>query len=87
MHDLRYSCISLLLGRGVPVKVVSEIVRHAAVSILFCVGHVMPDMQNTAADGIDEALRWPQTPQIRFSRPTWVFGKSGSTHSKTVYTA
>ena len=21
-----------------------------------CVGHVMPDMQNTAADGIDEAL-------------------------------
>jgi integrase len=56
-HDLRHSCISLLLGRGVPVKVVSEMAGHGDVSITLSVyGHVLPDMQSTAADGIDEAL-------------------------------
>jgi integrase len=56
-HDLRHSCISLLLARGVPVKVVSEMAGHADVSITLSVyGHVLPDMQSTAADGIDEAL-------------------------------
>jgi integrase len=56
-HDLRHSCISLLLARGVPVKVVSEMAGHADVSITLSIyGHVLPDMQSTAADGIDEAL-------------------------------
>jgi integrase len=57
-HDLRHSCISLLLARGdVPVKVVSEMAGHADVSITLSVyGHVLPDMQSTAADGIDKAL-------------------------------
>jgi integrase len=56
-HDLRHSCISLLLARGVPVKVVSEMAGHADVSVTLSVyGHVLPDMQTTAADGMDEAL-------------------------------
>jgi integrase len=56
-HDLRHSCISLLLARGVPVKVVSEMAGHADVSITLSVyGHLLPDMQGTAADGMDEAL-------------------------------
>jgi integrase len=56
-HDLRHSCISLLLSWGVPVKVVSEMAGHADVSITLSVyGHVLPDMQSTAADGIDETL-------------------------------
>ncbi len=56
-HDLRHSCISLLLARGVPVKVVSEMAGHADVSITLSVyGHVLPDMQSKAADGIDDAL-------------------------------
>ncbi|QIN82503.1 tyrosine-type recombinase/integrase [Rubrobacter tropicus] len=56
-HDLRHSCISLLLARGVPVKVVSEMAGHADISVTLSVyGHVLPDMQGTAADGIDEAL-------------------------------
>jgi integrase len=56
-HDLRHSCISLLLGRGVPVKVVSEMAGHADISVTLSVyGHVLPDMQGTAADGMDEAL-------------------------------
>ena len=57
MHDLRHSCISLLLAQGIPVKVVSEMADHADVSITLSIyGHVLPDMQSTAADGIDEAL-------------------------------
>jgi integrase len=32
-HDLRHSCISLLLAKGVPIKVVSEMAGHADVSI------------------------------------------------------
>ena len=56
-HDLRHSCISLLLAKGVPVKVVSEMAGHADISVTLSVyGHVLPDMQGTAADGIDEAL-------------------------------
>lgn len=56
-HDLRHSCISLLLAKGVPVKVVSEMSGHADISVTLSVyGHVLPDMQGTAADEIDEAL-------------------------------
>ena len=56
-HDLRHSCISLLLARGVPVKVVSEMAGHADVSITLSVyGHVLPDMQSLSADAMDNAL-------------------------------
>ncbi len=56
-HDLRHSCISLLLARGVPIVVVSRMAGHANVSITLSVyGHVTPELLDTAADGIDEAL-------------------------------
>lgn len=56
-HDLRHSCISLLLSKGVPIKVVSEMAGHSDVSITLSVyGHVLPDMQNLASEGMDEAL-------------------------------
>jgi site-specific recombinase XerD len=45
------------LAQGVAVKVVSEMAGHADVSITLSVyEHVLPDMQSTAAEGIDEAL-------------------------------
>lgn len=57
MHDLRHSCISLLLGQGVPIKVISEMAGHADVSTTLSVyGHTLPDMQDQAVDGIDQAL-------------------------------
>lgn len=56
-HDLRHSCISLLLSKGIPIKVISEMAGHADVSITLSVyGHVLPNMQNLASDGMDEAL-------------------------------
>ena len=58
MHDLRHSCITLLLAQGVPVKVVSEMAGHSDVSITLSVyQHVLPDMQGACADGMDDALR------------------------------
>ena len=57
MHDLRHTCATLLLSRGVPVKVVSEMLGHASVSItLDTYSHVLPDMQESAARVMDEAL-------------------------------
>lgn len=57
MHDLRHSAATLLLSRGVPVKVVSEMWGHHDVAFTLRVyGHVLPDMQDGAADTMDEAL-------------------------------
>jgi integrase len=57
MHDLRHSAATLLLSRGVPIKVVSEMLGHADVSITLSVyAHVLPDMQDKAADAMDDAL-------------------------------
>jgi integrase len=43
--------------RGIQIKVISEIAGHADVRITLSVyGHVLPDMQGTAADSVDQAL-------------------------------
>jgi integrase len=58
MHDLRHTCATLLLGRGVPVKVVSEMLGHASVSITLEVyAHLLPDMQESAVRVMEEALK------------------------------
>ena len=57
LHDIRHSTATLLLSRGVPVKVVSEMLGHADVSITLSIyAHVLPDMQDGAADAMDDAL-------------------------------
>jgi len=62
MHDLRHSAATLLLSRGVPVKVVSEMLGHADVSITLSIyAHVLPDMQSATAAAMDEALDDPQS--------------------------
>lgn len=54
MHDLRHSCITLLLAQGVPVKVVSEMAGHSNVSITLSIyQHILPDMQGMTAQAID----------------------------------
>jgi integrase len=54
LHDIRHSTATLLLSRGVPVKVVSEMLGHADVGITLSVyAHVLPDMQDEAARTID----------------------------------
>jgi integrase len=57
-HDLRHSHMSHLLKAGVHPKVASERAGHASVSItLDLYSHVLPGMQEDAANRIDDALR------------------------------
>jgi integrase len=53
-HDLRHTAATLLLIRGVNVKVVSEMLGHADISITLRIySHVIPNMQQVAADVMD----------------------------------
>ncbi len=57
-HDLRHTCATLLLTRNVNPKVVSEMLGHANIAItLDTYSHVLPNMQDSAARALEEALR------------------------------
>ena len=56
-YDLRHTCATLLLGAGVNVKVVSERLGHASAALTLDVySHVLPDMQQRAADQLEDLL-------------------------------
>jgi integrase len=51
LHHLRHTHATLLLAKGVPVKVVSERLGHASATITLQVyAHVMPGNQQDAAE-------------------------------------
>jgi len=55
-HDLRHTCATLL-SEGVNAKVISEMLGHASITItLNTYSHVLPDMQDFAADAMEAAL-------------------------------
>lgn len=57
-HDLRHTCATLLLTKNVNPKVVSEMLGHSSISItLDTYSHVLPNMQDSAARALEEALR------------------------------
>lgn len=57
LHDLRHTAATLLLGRGINPKIVSELLGHASVAItLDLYSHVLPHMQQSAAAEMDAAL-------------------------------
>ena len=56
-HDLRHTCATLLLKKGVHPKLVQELLGHATISItLDTYYHVLPGMGVAAAGAMDEAL-------------------------------
>jgi integrase len=56
-HDLRHTCATLLLRQGVNPKFVQDLLGHADISLtLNTYSHVLPDMGDTAAGGMDAAL-------------------------------
>ena len=58
IHGLRHNHITQLLMEGVPIKVVSERAGHSSIVMtLDKYGHVVPDMQQNAAEVIDAQLR------------------------------
>jgi integrase len=57
LHDLRHTCVSLLLAQGVHPRVVMEIVGHSAIEMTMNVyGHVNLDTQRRALDDLDDDL-------------------------------
>ena len=65
-HDLRHTCATLLLGRGVHPKVVSEMLGHATIAITMdTYSHVTPTMQREAVAAMDSALGEQGTRPVR----------------------
>ncbi len=58
LHDLRHTCATLLLTRGVHPKFVQELLGHATISItLDTYSHVLPSMSDQTATAMEDALR------------------------------
>ncbi len=56
-HDLRHTCATLLLDRGVHPKLVQELLRHATIVMtLDTYSHYLPYMGDQAASAMGEAL-------------------------------
>jgi integrase len=57
-HDLRHTCATLLLGRGVHPKLVQELLGHATIAMtLDTYSHFLPSMGDQTARAMEEALR------------------------------
>ncbi len=56
-HDLRHTCATLLLTRGVHPKIVSEMLGHSSIAItLDTYSHVIPGMGEVAAGAMEDVL-------------------------------
>ncbi len=56
-HDLRHTCATLLLARGVSARVVMDILGHSQIAVTMnTYAHVIPAMQQQAAGQMDDAL-------------------------------
>ena len=56
-HDLRHTCATLLLTKGVHPKIVSEMLGHASIAItLDTYTHVIPGLGEVAASAMEDAL-------------------------------
>ena len=56
-HDLRHTCATLLLVKGIHPKVVQELLGHSNVGItLDTYSHVLPNMGDAAAEAMENAL-------------------------------
>jgi integrase len=61
LHDLRHSCATLLLGEGVPLKVVQESLRQADIRTTGdTYSHVLPKMQAEANEKMNKVLKFKQ---------------------------
>jgi integrase len=56
-HDLRHTCATLLLSKGVHPKLVQELLGHSSIEItLDTYSHMLPSMGDQAADAMDDLL-------------------------------
>jgi integrase len=56
-HDLRHTCATLLLAKGVNAKIVQELLGHSQISLtLDTYSHVLPTKQEEAARTLESSL-------------------------------
>jgi integrase len=56
-HDLRHTCATLLLAKGVHPRVVQDLLGHASVTLtLDTYSHVLPQMGSLVADAMEDVL-------------------------------
>jgi integrase len=56
-HDLRHTCATLLLSKGVHPKIVSELLGHSSIEItLDTYSHILPSMGEQVAGAMDDVL-------------------------------
>lgn len=61
LHDLRHSCATLLLFKGVHFRVVMEILGHSTIAMTMNVySHVVPRIAREAADAMDTLFTGPK---------------------------
>jgi integrase len=59
-HDLRHTCATLLLSKGIHPKIVQELLGHSSISItLDTYSHCLPNMQDKAVRAMDEIFDPP----------------------------
>jgi integrase len=69
-HDLRHTASSLMLNHGIPVIVVSRRLGHARPSITLDIyGHLVPGMQEEAAQMMDDLITPVEFQQLRATAP------------------
>lgn len=57
-HDCRHTTATLLLGAGVPLPVIADILGHSSIRVTADLyGHIVPELRQDAADRLGEALR------------------------------
>ncbi|MBP1154538.1 MULTISPECIES: site-specific integrase [unclassified Paenibacillus] len=58
-HSLRHTHATMLIEKNINVKVISERLGHSKIGVTLDVySHVLPSMQQAAADKLDEMLKW-----------------------------
>lgn len=67
LHDLRLTTASLLLERGVPARVVADLLGHSTITVtLNTYSHVTTRLAQAAADAMDTLQVWnAETPPIK----------------------
>ena len=54
-HDLRHTCATLLLTKGVHPKIVQEMLGHSSIIITLDIySHVLPNMQERAVSAMED---------------------------------
>jgi integrase len=56
-HDLRHTCATLLLTKGVNPKIVSEMLGPSSIAVTLDIySHMIPGLGDAAAEAMDELL-------------------------------